>query len=221
MGLTMKRQLLGLVFAIALLAQAATAELIFSLSPVGSSNIELGSSGSFNVFITSPTAVNVGGFTVSVTTQTTGGAALTGAAGTFTPASTMSFLIGDPNQSWDVAQTVGQAFSTADTGSAGGTGNGNSLLANTPTLLGTLVLDTSGGLVGDYRLALGDLAGNGLNGGFLAGGVNGASNGGALNFSITAVPEPTSMALLGVVAFGGVATRFVRKRKNNASASKV
>lgn len=181
----------GLLVALTSLTGRVNADLIFSLSPVDS-QVALGSKADFQIFIRSTTDVTVGGYSLNVVAGPGDGTAGRFESGTF------SFFVGDPNQSWDVASTVGQAFSTADTGAAGGSNLGSPLIANVTQLLGTVKLDTSGATLGNYSMSLDNLSAIQVNGAFIQGGVNGASFSGPVSYQITAIPEPNSLALLGL-----------------------
>jgi len=179
------------------------AEVVFSLVP-SSTSIELGSSATVDVFMRSTTSGTVGGFSANVIAGS-----VNGVGGRFT-SGTFEFLIGDPKQSWDTNSTVGHAFATADTSSAGGTGAGRAIAADTNVRLGTLTFSTAGASIGNYQFNTSSLSAIQLNGSFFPGGVNGASFSGPVAYSITAVPEPTSIALL---CAGGLSITLYRIRK--------
>ncbi|HUP80921.1 MAG TPA: PEP-CTERM sorting domain-containing protein [Pirellula sp.] len=182
------------------------AAITFSITP-NNTNITAGSSAVFNINITSDANVTLGGYSLNVIAgagNTTGGVF---SAGTF------DFLVGDPGQAWDLTSRLGQAFSTADTGKSGGTGVGNSLQANVTTRLGTLTLTTTGVAPATYQMSLASLSAIAPNGNFIAGGTNGAVNGGAINYTITAVPEPSSIFLSCIVGTCFLASRM-RTRKS-------
>ena len=197
--------LIGFLIALSVCSGRANADILFSLSPA-TSTITLGNKADFNVFIRSATDVTVGGYSVNVLAGPGNGTAGRFSSGTF------SFFVGDPNQSWDLTTTPGQAFSTADTGTTGGTNAGSLLLANTTTLLGTVTLDTAGATIGTYSMSLDQLSAIQVNGTFIPGGVNGASYGGPVSFQITAVPEPASIALVGLAVGGFWLRRRCRRR---------
>jgi hypothetical protein len=143
----------------------------------------------FNLFVKSDTiATTIDAFDVNVVAgagDTTGGVFTSG---------TTSLLGSDP---FDVTSTPGQAFSTNF--AVGGT-----LIGTTDILYGVLTLDTTGVAAGNYIISLDSLSANDpINGPVLTNGVNAA-------YSISAVPEPTSMALVGLI--GGV-VGFRRWRK--------
>lgn len=52
-----------------------------------------------------------------------------------------------------------------------------------------------------------------VNGNFISGGINGASNSGPVSFQITAVPEPTSLAMVGLAVGGFLLRRLCKKIK--------
>ena len=185
------------------------AAIMFSITP-NNTNITAGSSAVYNINITSDTNVALGGYSVNVRAgagNTTGGVF---SAGTF------DFFVGDPGQAWALTAPAGQAFSTADTGKPGGTGVGNSLLANVTTRLGTLTLNTTGVAPATYQMSFNSLSAIAPNGNFIAGGTNGAINGGAINYTITAVPEPSSI-FLGCIAGACFLASRMRRRKSKVT----
>jgi hypothetical protein len=205
----MRPTLIGFLIALSICSGRANADILFSLSPA-TSTITLGNKADFNVFIRSATEVIVGGYSLNVIAGPSDGPGK-GTAGRFS-SGTFSFLVGDPNQGWDLTTTPGQAYSTADTNTTGGTNAGSLLLANTTRLLGTLTLDTAGATIGTYSMSLDQLSAIQVNGNFIPGGVNGASYGGPVSFQITAVPEPASIALVGLAVGGFWLRRRCRRR---------
>ncbi len=199
----MRTILAFLALLIAIPVERARAEIVFNITPATSS-IVLGNSAVFNIFIQSATPETIGGYSIQVNAGPANGV-----GGTFT-SGTFDFLVGAPNQSWDF-QRAGQAFSTAFTGSAGGTGIGRTIAANTSVQFGSLTLSTMGATQGPYQLTVSSLSASGVgNTGFFPGGTNGASFSGPVSYSITAVPEPNSLALLGLASLGIV---WLRKRR--------
>jgi len=202
----MRNVLLFLAFASAMLVERARAEIVFSITP-STSSIILGDSAVFNIFIQSATPEVIGGYTMNVVA---GPMDVTGVGGRFT-SGTFSFLVGVPNQDWSFAR-VGQAFSTAFTGAAGGTGSGQAIAANTVVPFGSLTLSTVGATLGTYQLTVSTLSAVGVNNNFLpngTNGINGAFFSGPVSYTI-AVPEPSSLALLGL---GSLGFAWLRKRK--------
>lgn len=193
------------------LVSTSQAAVTFTLSP-NNANIPQNSTAVFDVFISSDVNVVVGGYSLNVVAGAGDGTGGVFSVGTF------DYLVGDPGQSWDLLTTPGQAFSTADTGNVGGTGvGGPTLIANVATKLGSLTLNTAGVAVGNYTMSLDSLSAIQVNGNFIAGGTNGAINGGSINYSIiTAVPEPTSLALLAMGGIGAVTGRRFFRRKKTA-----
>lgn len=186
---------------VAFVSKSAFADIIFSVVP-SSTEMTIGSTAEFAIFIQSrnDTPVTVGGYSINVNAGLGDGKAGVFSAGTF------SFLVGDPNQSWDLATTPGQAFSTADTGNAGGSGLGAALSTLRP--LGVLTLDTSGAIEGNYTVSLDQLSAIQTNGDFFSGGTNGASFIGPVSYSITAVPEPGTLVLLGAFSIASLGWRY-------------
>lgn len=184
-------------------------DLIFSVVP-SSTQIALGSSANLSVFIQSrnDVPVTVGGYSLNVIAGPGNGT-----GGTFT-AGTFNFLVGDPGQSWDLLTDSGKAFSTADTGNAGGTGVGNVL--STQQLLGTLTLSTVGATTGNYSITVDQLSAIQVNGNFISGGTNGATFAGPIAYTITAVPEPGSLLLLSSLGIAVGGWYRVRQRRNSS-----
>lgn len=194
------------------LVSTSQAAVTFSLSPNNANILQNSNTAVFDVFITSDVNVVMGGYSLNVVAG-----AGDGSGGVFSVGS-FDYLVGDPGQSWDLLTTPGQAFSTADTGNVGGTGVGGPLLvANVATKLGSLTLNTNGVAVGTYTMSLDSLSAIQTNGNFIAGGTNGAINGGSITYNvITAVPEPTSLALLAMGGVGAVTGRRFFRRKKSA-----
>lgn len=194
------------------LVSTSQAAVTFSLSPNNANILQNSNTAVFDVFITSDVNVVMGGYSLNVVAG-----AGDGSGGVFSVGS-FDYLVGDPGQSWDLLTTPGQAFSTADTGNVGGTGVGGPILvANVATKLGSLTLNTNGVAVGTYTMSLDSLSAIQTNGNFIAGGTNGAINGGSITYNvITAVPEPTSLALLAMGGVGAVTGRRFFRRKKSA-----
>lgn len=194
------------------LVSTSQAAVTFSLSPNNANILQNSNTAVFDVFITSDVNVVMGGYSLNVVAG-----AGDGSGGVFSVGS-FDYLVGDPGQSWDLLTTPGQAFSTADTGNVGGTGvGGPTLVANVATKLGSLTLNTNGVAAGTYTMSLDSLSAIQTNGNFIAGGTNGAINGGSITYNvITAVPEPTSLALLAMGGVGAVTGRRFFRRKKSA-----
>jgi len=202
-GNIMRTILVFLALLIAMPIERAKAEIVFSITPATTA-IVLGDSAVFNVFIESVTTETIGGYSI----QLNAGPA-NGGGGRFT-SGTFDFLVGAPSQTWDL-QRAGEAFSTAFTGSAGGTGVGRTIAANTKVQFGSLTLSTTGATEGTYQMTVSSLSASGVGStGFLPGGTNGATFTGPVSYRITAVPEPNSLALLGLGSLGIV---WLRKRR--------
>jgi PEP-CTERM motif len=169
------------------LSQSATAAIVFSLSP-NNSTINLGNAAIFNVSVRSTLAAGeqVDGLEGNVISS----------AGTFTAASVTLLL---NNGAVDVS-TPGQAFMSNFL-------NGGFNLSNNDTLFARLTLSTTGVAPGNYniRFETGSLAANSPTLAALA-----VQDGGPINFTITAIPEPSSLMLVGAIS-GLVAIR--RKRR--------
>ena len=196
-----------LTLLIAMPVERARAEIVFNITPE-TTNIVLGNNAVFNIFIQSATEVTIGGYSINVVA---GQPDLPGVGGRFT-SGTIAFSVGAPSQVWDF-QRVGQAFSSAFTGSTGGTGTGRSIAANTVVPFGTLTLSTVGATEGTYQMTVSSLSAVGVNNSFLPNGTNGTNGAffsGPITYSITAVPEPNSLALLGFVSLG---IAWLRKRR--------
>jgi hypothetical protein len=183
------RNILILVLAVFGAAGPAHGAITFTITPQNAT-IEQGTNAVFNIFMSSPTNEIVGGYSINVLAGAGNGTGGVFLGGTF------DFLVGAPVQTWDVGSTPGQAFSTADTGTSGGTGLGNLLVANTPTRLGTLTLRTNNVAAATYQMSMSSLSAIQVNGLPIVGSSSGAVNGGAISYTISAVPEPSSLLLL-------------------------
>lgn len=197
------KQILALT-TLLLLASTLKAELIFDIQ-LSETTVTLGSNITVTVRIRSPSEVTVGGYTANVLAglgDGSGGALVDGV---------IDLSVGDPTESWDTASIVGQAFVTTDTNN--GTGTGTVLLANQVYVLGRLTLDTSGSSLGIHQLSMDSLAGNNLSGGFLAGAEFGARFDpvtSVLQYTVTAVPEPSSLLLISTAVGGALSLRLRR-----------
>lgn len=185
--------------------RSTQAAITFSLAP-SNAQIPQGSTAVFEVFISSPTQETIGGYSLNVLAGPGNGSAGVFSTGSF------NFLVGAPNQNWDLTSTPGQAFSTADTGASGGTGTGAVLAANTSTRLGTLTLNTTGVATGQYQMSLSSLSAIQLNGLPISGSATGALNGGPITYNvIAAVPEAGSLWMMSVASFGILFAALYRK----------
>jgi hypothetical protein len=189
------RLIFSLAFLLGTLVMSASSQaaIVFTLSPANQS-VNAGTPLVFNLFVKSDTvATTIDALDVNVVAG-----AGDGTGGVFTSGTT-TLLGSDP---FDVLTNPGQAFSTNF--QAGGTSIGT-----TDVLYGVLTLDTTGVAGGNYTITLDSLNANDpVNGSIATSGVGAA-------YSITAVPEPTSMALVGLI--GGV-VGFRRWRKMAAKA---
>jgi hypothetical protein len=84
------------------------------------------------------------------------------------------------------------------------------MLGTSDRIVASVSLTTMGANVGGYSMSLSGL--DAVDGGFNQIAVSSA---GPLSYTIAAVPEPSSMALLGCVALGGY---VIRRRRRNANA---
>ena len=172
---------------------ASQAAIVFTLSPANQS-AAAGTPLVFNLFVRSDTVET----TIDALDVNVVAGAGDGTGGVFSSGTTL-LLGSDP---FDVLSTPGQAFSTNF--QFGGT-----LIGLTDTLYGVLTLDTTGVAAGNYNITLDSLAANDpITAAVPTVGIN-------ASYSITAVPEPTSMALVGLI--GGV-VGFRRWRKMAAKA---
>lgn len=190
------RLIFSLAFLLGTLVMSASSQaaIVFTLSPANQT-VAAGTPLSFNLFVRSDTvATTIDALDVNVVAG-----AGDGTEGVFTSGTT-TLLGSDP---FDVTSTAGQAFSTNF--QFGGT-----LIGTSNFLYGVLTLDTTGVAAGTYTISLDSLAANDpVNAGVDTVGVN------ATYSIITAVPEPTSMALVGLIG-GVVGFRRWRKMKSKA-----
>ena len=198
----MRTILVFLALLIAMPDERAKAEIVFSITPATTA-IVLGDSAVFNVFIESATPETIGGYSIQLNAGPANGGGGRFSSGTF------DFLVGAASQTWDL-QRAGQAFSSAFTGAAGGTGVGRAIAANTKVQFGSLTLSSIGATDGTYQMTVSSLSAVGINQNSFPGGTNGATFTGPVSYSITAVPEPNSLALLGLGSLGIV---WLRKRR--------
>ncbi|MFN7876165.1 MAG: PEP-CTERM sorting domain-containing protein [Pirellula sp.] len=205
----MKKVLMFLAMAAMFLVNTkAQADLIYSVEQIGGSNpIVIGNTAQFGIFL----RTDLVGGNAGIPTQQPAGVDLTleladpnGAAGRFTSGSlTITGGTGGFGQSdFDAGGTLiffGSRFPAV-------------VFPNNTTAveIARLTLDTTGATVGTYNISLAD---------FFATDVNFSSiNGSALgvpSYTIAAVPEPSSMALLGCVALGGY---VIRRRRRSVKA---
>jgi hypothetical protein len=172
-------------------SQSASAAIVFSLAPT-SQNIVQGTTGIFSLFLRSDTVpILIDAVDVNVVAG-----AGNGSGGIFLPS--QSAILG--STAFDVTTTPGQAFSTNFL--AGGVQIGTS-----NTLYGTLNLSTTGVALGTYQMTLNGLSAN------MPGAGGGAQTTLALNssYTITAVPEASSIFLTGVVCCGFVGASWLTR----------
>lgn len=205
----MKKVLMFLAVAAMFLANTkAQADLIYSVEQIGGSNpITIGDTAEFGIFLrTDLPAGNAG-----IPSQQPAGIDLfmeladpNGVAGRFTAG---ALTINGGTGGFDQADF-----------DAGGTfiifGSQFPAIVfpdnTTPVEIARLTLDTTGATVGTYNIALTDFFAVASN--FTQ--INGSALG-VPSYTIAAVPEPSSMALLGCVALGGY---VIRRRRRNAEA---
>ena len=206
------RLIFSLAFLLGTLVMSASSQaaIVFTLTPTNQSVVQ-GTDAVFNVFIRSDTvSVNVNSFDLDLIARDSSDAA--GNSGNFY-AGTQNALYQPFSPGWDFAGGgTGSAFYqlnnfTVSNGSPVGTSD---------TLVGQIRLDTSLAALGNHTLSFlaTNAAGENLPAGLGGLPIDTISTSVA-SFSITAVPEPTSMALVGLI--GGV-VGFRRWRKMSAKA---
>ncbi len=191
------RLIFGFAFLMAtiLTSQVSQAAIVLTLTPQGSTTVVQGTDLVFDVFMRSNhVSPNPAPNLLSVSVNLQAGAG-DGSNGSFDIVNSTTSLPGaDPWTPFGPGQVLG-----GKTDFAGFT------VANSDVLLGTLVLDTATSNLGTFNLSFFDLA----TADFVTSLDIGIS-GNTVQYTITAVPEPTSMALVGLI--GGV-VGFRRWRK--------
>jgi hypothetical protein len=184
-----------MVFVAAMLVLApmrANADIVVSVAPVNPGPIVEGTSAVFDIFARSTTAnEQFGFFAFDLVVSTPAGVALTDSrGGRFTNPATN--LLGGFGWSFNNNNPAIALFDGQSSATIPGFGSNN-------TKIGTITLATPGATLGNYLMDFRNVVA--LTSGF----VTIASSGQSTSFTITAVPEPSSMALLcvaGVAAWG-------------------
>ena len=174
----------------------ASAEIVFSLTPLSGTTIPYGDTQAFQVRVRSTLAL--GEQADALEFNAIAGAGDT-VAGTFVPPTAQVAL--NPASPIDITSQPGTAFGSSFL-------SGGVLVTNSGILLANLFLSTVGATPGSYSISLDSLAANSPT---LAGLLT--SSGPAASFTITAVPEPTS--ILTAAMLGGVGM-FYRRRGSKA-----
>jgi hypothetical protein len=191
------------VFLVAILVSAplrSNADILVSVAPVNSGPIVEGSTAVFDVFARSTTGTQAFGFfAFDLIVTTPAGTPLTDArGGRFTnPATNLLGGFG-----WQFSQT-NPAIALFDGQSSGSIPS----FGDTNTRVGTVTLATTGATPGNYLMDFRNVTS--LTSAFQSI----ASSGSSTSFTITAVPEPSSMALLCVA--GAAAWVYRRRARRN------
>lgn len=186
-----------ILFAIAfssILSSVGRADVIFSIAKTTPGDVVLGSTATFDVFARTDTgtvSISVLGFDFVLDNNTGAGGQLT--------LPTESFL----NNGWAIIDPYTALYD----GTTGPTTFNQ--LTETNTLVGRITLSAANppALAGTYRMRL-------LNTSVTPTGGSVNSTGGFLDYTISAVPEPTSMALVGIVGVGALAGYRRRNKKS-------
>lgn len=190
-----------------LISNSASAGLILTAVAVNPSSVEAGTPIGLNIFLRSDLAGGelVGGLDFVVHAATTANGTGNGTAGRFSSGST--FLLGSTPIDV-VGNGPGQAFSTnfANPGSTVAFADG--VGANLGSLYASLTLNTTGVASGGYFFAIDQLAAARPDFSPIAITANGTS----FTIQATAVPEPSSLALMGLASCGWAAWRKRRRQ---------
>lgn len=201
----MKKLLLVLLMCVCI-CSTAKADMLMSISPA-SQTIQVGNSFLFTINLRSDTDVVLGGIDMLLFAGNLNG---TGSAGSFSSPTSIFFAPAQNGGDWDVS-TPGQAFYSRNViGVAPTTPAGISLLANTTVSFATIRLNTAGAQTGTYNLGFDASSFTALT----PANVSVPLAGLGTTFTITAVPEPSTIALTAIGLVTGVC--FQRRRKSAA-----
>lgn len=190
------------LFAVIGLSPLASAEIVFSLTPITGTTINPGNTQQFQVMVNSTLAL--GEQADALEFNAIAGAGDT-VAGTFVPPTAQVAL--NPLSPIDITSQPGSAFGSSFL-------SGGVLVTNSGIVLANLFLSTVGATSGNYFLSLDSLAANGPGpAGVLSALATSAGPSASYTIGLTAVPEPTS--ILTAAVLGGVGM-FYRRRGSKA-----
>lgn len=199
----MRLSLLFLMAAIGL-SPLASAEIVFSLTPITGTTITPGNTQQFQVMVNSTLALGEQADALEFNAIAGIGDTI---AGTFVPPTAQVAL--NPASPIDITSQPGTAFGSSFL-------SGGVLVPNSGIVLANLFLSTVGATSGNYFLSLDSLAANGVFApGYIGPTALATSAGPSASYTIglTAVPEPTS--ILTAAVLGGVGM-FYRRRGSKA-----
>lgn len=182
---------------LALMSTATQAAIIFS-TVASKTDIALGDTATFNIFVRS----DAGSATIAGIDAIATAGLGDGSAGTFIAGPTFGLgnIAFDLNSGGPGIAASSQFSST------------NQLtLDSTNVLYGSLTLSTAGATAGNYQFTLDNTFATIASGAAFTGGTVDAA---PVSYSISAVPEPSSIALLGIIGGAAGARRWYKKRKD-------
>ena len=192
----------GFLVVVLALCRTASAEIVFSLTPLSGTTITPGATQQFQVRVSSSLLAGEQADALEFNAIAGAGDTL---AGTFVPPTAQVAL--NPSSPIDITSQPGTAFGSSFL-------SGGVLVPNSGIVLANLFLSTVGATNGTYSLSLDSLAANSPT---LAGLATSAGPSASYTIGLTAVPEPTSIL---TAASLGCVGMFYRRRHSAIAKSK-